>query len=415
MGGKISFLPSVFSFVWLPKFLHCLGIRRKDSDRPINDCHGNCSSHESKQCLKCDVEELKKLVFHLSEQIQQLQTSCVNEKEKNKVKKTAVAAQTDQCGELLTFAQVVSAPPVKQPNKIPAPFTATVPHKNKNEGQSGRERKGTERFGTNDVITRNTHHGDPMTKRTLNDVKIETSHDDRKGSTEHMTNNRRMNKNAKSSMPKVVMMNDSICNSVSGKRLGRAYGFDAVQRKTYTIDEVLPTLEKELQNQDSPVDGIIIHTGVNDLKQKDPASVHGKFSATVKSLLKRRPSAKIVVSCVAPTRHAELDKKREVLNAMLVTEFKSEKNVVLVFHDNLSYNSLSDGLHPNQRGSSVIARNIGRQVRDLFWERPRKFVHMSHYNRGFLPPPPPPPPPRHFSQRLREPPFGAFYPPPWDW
>ncbi|KAL8570606.1 hypothetical protein ACOMHN_008963 [Nucella lapillus] len=34
--------------------------------------------------------------------------------------------------------------------------------------------------------------------------------------------------------------------------------------------------------------------------------------------------------------------------------------------------TLRDGLHPTARGASVLAVNIGRYVRQLFWERPKK-------------------------------------------
>jgi hypothetical protein len=65
-----------------------------------------------------------------------------------------------------------------------------------------------------------------------------------------------------------------------------------------------------------------------------------------------------------------LEKKRAVLNAMLVSEYYSDKTVALICHDNMSHISF-DGIHPTPRGSDIVANNIGSVVESVLWERPR--------------------------------------------
>ena len=116
----------------------------------------------------------------------------------------------------------------------------------------------------------------------------------------------------------------------------------------------------------------VIHSGINNLKRDDPMVAGKKMSQAVQNIGKRHPHLKIIVSKPAPTRQPELEKKRFVYNSLLNTELFGVKNVSLVHHENRQYaQNLPDGIHPSVRGSSVLARNLGRVIRNLFWELPR--------------------------------------------
>ena len=46
---------------------------------------------------------------------------------------------------------------------------------------------------------------------------------------------------SQSDLPRVAIMHDSVLNGVQGKRLGQSYGFDAIKRKSSTIEELSET------------------------------------------------------------------------------------------------------------------------------------------------------------------------------
>ena len=68
-------------------------------------------------------------------------------------------------------------------------------------------------------------------------------------------------------------------------------------------------------------------------------------------------------------------KQRESFSTHLFfSELVENPNISFVAHENLHFTPLKDTIHPNMKGSSVIARNLGRHIHNLFWERPRKIA-----------------------------------------
>ncbi|KAL8560452.1 hypothetical protein ACOMHN_062554 [Nucella lapillus] len=177
-------------------------------------------------------------------------------------------------------------------------------------------------------------------------------------------------------------------NGVNGKRLGHSYGFNAISHKAHTINEIQPTLEAVLDktsfSSNSEMDALVIHCGVNDIKNSDPNNASKKLANCIKNVAAVYPRTKIVVSKIAPVRDSELDVKRDLFNALLSSELHNVENVSLANHSNLQTHTgvLRDGLHPTRRGSSVLAVNIGRQVCQLFWKIPQTATtrHKKHFD-----------------------------------
>jgi hypothetical protein len=182
-------------------------------------------------------------------------------------------------------------------------------------------------------------------------------------------NKRRLNSRHTSKLPQVSFINDSICNLVNAKRVGRSFGFAGFQKRAFTADRVVPAMD-DLVDRFGSMDAVVIHTGINDLKRKDPAQVAKDLQKSVATLKAKYPRTKVLVSLLAPCSLRPLEKKRAVLNAMLVSEYYSDKTVALICHDNMSHISF-DGIHPTPRGSDIVANNIGSVVESVLWERPR--------------------------------------------
>jgi hypothetical protein len=180
-------------------------------------------------------------------------------------------------------------------------------------------------------------------------------------------------------LPKILVMNDSVFNDVNARRLGVSYGFDASQRKAFTADDISRVFEEEEKKSDRPVEGVVIHTGVNNLKSEDPEDVSKKLVSAVKCLAKKKPSMKIVLSSVAPTKVADLERKRRALHAYLSRELYDKHNVSIISHDHLQQSCLYDNIHPNRRGSSFLAKDIGRHVSNLFWSQASQKHSRSDY------------------------------------
>ena len=84
-------------------------------------------------------------------------------------------------------------------------------------------------------------------------------------------------------MPRVAVLHDSVLNGVQGKRLGQSDGIDVIKFLTSTIEEIDETV-KMLDYVAEPVDAIVVHCGINDIKSKDLKAVS---KSPVKSLRDR--------------------------------------------------------------------------------------------------------------------------------
>ena len=129
-----------------------------------------------------------------------------------------------------------------------------------------------------------------------------------------------------------------------------------------------------------------MHVGINNLKSNTPASVANSYKATVKNVQKQFPKSKIYISEATPVKDQHLDLQRKLLNAQLAADFESSDSISVITHSTLRANNMfmKDAIHPNRRGSSVLAGNIGRVLHNNFWTRPKYHHRRSphfHYNR----------------------------------
>ena len=99
----------------------------------------------------------------------------------------------------------------------------------------------------------------------------------------------------------------------------------------------------------------------------------------MKEVKAKYPESQIVISKVAPTKDAMLDRKRKILNSHMMSKFANEKNISFISHENLYRRSdyLRDSVHPTLRGASVFAGNLGRHLHYMFWNKTTCLLYTS--------------------------------------
>ena len=112
------------------------------------------------------------------------------------------------------------------------------------------------------------------------------------------------------------------------------------------------------------------------LKHIDPKTASVAFVNSVKSLSAAHPHSKVVVSKVAPVQDKKLNKRREKFNALVMADPSLDgiDNLSFISNDNIlvGHHTLrADGIHPSRIGSSILAKNIGRHLNNLLWEKQR--------------------------------------------
>lgn len=172
----------------------------------------------------------------------------------------------------------------------------------------------------------------------------------------------------------VVLFHDSIMNGINAAELGKALHVYVRKIKTLTCEDVKYEAQKL---EDHNVEAVIIHCGINNLRQnQDSMKAATNIISTIRALRIQHPKTRVVVSRVAPVKDPELLAKRDFFNAVLFREVLGMKDrfVTFINHDQLIDPLLRgrDGIHPNQRGSDVLTRNLGRHIHSLLWQSPRR-------------------------------------------
>ena len=168
---------------------------------------------------------------------------------------------------------------------------------------------------------------------------------------------------------KVCIVHDSILNGIKPAKLGKGYGCEVDKKRAYTIAQAQTTLQNITSSTDNKPEAVVIHVGVNDLKTTDGKTAAKKYVEVVTKFAKSNPSVKVIVSKVAPTRSAEINKQRHVFNTKITNDFVDSgvQNIFAINHEHLRPYDLYDQLHPNQRGDVKLAVHIGRVLWGLFW------------------------------------------------
>ena len=167
-------------------------------------------------------------------------------------------------------------------------------------------------------------------------------------------------------LPRVIIYHDSILKHLDAEKLGKAYGCKVEKEKCYLLNQVQERM-KEKEPEEKP-DAIVIHCGVNEFKTSHPKKAAENLVSIVRDYKRKTPHTPVVISGIAPTAVGDLNKKKNFFNSTVTSALFEEKDVFVIQHENLHFEHIVDRVHPNRgRGSSILATNIGRTLRNLFW------------------------------------------------
>ena len=176
-------------------------------------------------------------------------------------------------------------------------------------------------------------------------------------------------------LPVTFFIHDSTMSNVDPDRLGLSYGSHIHSKRAYTTEYIEFAVDSLTANTSKPPDAIVIHCGINDIKKKSPHSASTNMIKCITNIKHKHPNSKMIISNIAPTHDSKLEIKRHAFNAILSTELYGKKGIIVISHENIFKNNKyirGDRIHPTKRGASVLAGNVGRAIRDLFWVTPRR-------------------------------------------
>lgn len=167
------------------------------------------------------------------------------------------------------------------------------------------------------------------------------------------------------SLPYVLILHDSVLDGVDAKRLGDGYGLAVKKKNIYKLENY----EKELGKIKSTPEVLLLHCGVNNLKNESADATSQKMVQVIQKIREDFGETQIVISQATPTSDDELEAKRKLYNALVFGELFKMKNVSFIEHNINPYNKtmFQDLIHPSVRGSSVMAANIGRHLHARCW------------------------------------------------
>ena len=196
-------------------------------------------------------------------------------------------------------------------------------------------------------------------------------------------------------LPETFIIHDSTLHAIQPDRLGNSYGVHVNKAIAYTTADIEAAVETLTKRTNKSPDAILIHVGINDIKKKDANSASKNLLTSLTNLSHTHPNSKIVISKIAPTLDKTLKIKQNLFNALISAELYDNKHIHIIGHDNLktNYSYLRrDNIHPTQRGASVLAGNIGRSLRNMFWQMPQSRRRQSRQ--------PPRPHPIHVDRHM---------------
>ena len=182
-------------------------------------------------------------------------------------------------------------------------------------------------------------------------------------------------------LPVALLVHDSILNGIQESRLGRSYGMKIFKHKAHTVEEIDDAVKSTCARMSRPPDAILIHCGINDLKTRGTETTCHSLLKKARKISHDYPGTKVVISKIAATRDQKLQIKRDLYNAILTAELQAESDIVS--HDNLRSSQefvRIDRIHPTPRETGLLAGNIGRHLRGLFWKSPRRSAKSRHRN-----------------------------------
>lgn len=115
---------------------------------------------------------------------------------------------------------------------------------------------------------------------------------------------------------------------------------------------LVPTLETK-------PDRIILHIGMNDLRNEEPKEVAENVVKLCEFIEKKSPNTQILISELTPRNNSEAtNKSRDEVNKIL-RSFNRTRDWQIISHSDMNTGCLNTrGVHLNSRGTSVLARNL---------------------------------------------------------
>eukprot|EP00745_Piridium_sociabile_P001792 TRINITY_DN11087_c0_g1_i1.p1 TRINITY_DN11087_c0_g1~~TRINITY_DN11087_c0_g1_i1.p1 ORF type:complete len:744 (+),score=146.97 TRINITY_DN11087_c0_g1_i1:98-2329(+) len=172
-------------------------------------------------------------------------------------------------------------------------------------------------------------------------------------------------------LPYVLILHDSVLNDVDARRLGNSYGLSVKKKIMHKLEDEENMLEKTKATPDA----ILLHCGINNLKNETAKSASLKMTQIVQNIRKDMGETDIVVSQAIPSGDDELEAKRKLYNALVFSELYTDGKVSFLDYNMRPHNKIMyrDAIHPSVRGSSFLASNIGRHLEGRLWQRQKKY------------------------------------------
>ncbi|CAH1794432.1 unnamed protein product, partial [Owenia fusiformis] len=168
------------------------------------------------------------------------------------------------------------------------------------------------------------------------------------------------------SKPSVALIGSSILSLVKTSRM---HDMDAYLEHAYTI----PQARKSLESLNTP-DVVVYQVISNDIKdsQKTDTDIIDEMHTLVNETKRKLGNTKIVLSLPPPRSDNELWNIRSAsISAQLQAKYHDDRQVTCSLNSNLGRNGTPntslyrDGVHPNERGTSVLCKNILDCIRKL--------------------------------------------------
>ena len=169
---------------------------------------------------------------------------------------------------------------------------------------------------------------------------------------------------------KIYLIGDSIAGQVHQAALGKSTRTFVQKLKAPKIQDI-----SKLTSQVKDAKLIIVHTGINNIRQDEPTENRvSDFVKVIKSLKEVAPESKVVVSKPIPIGDQKLDIVRNIFNASIVKELSedSEVNVCFLDHGNLAEQAFpikryyrQNLVHLSPDGLDVFSTNLCRMILEV--------------------------------------------------
>jgi hypothetical protein len=263
-------------------------------------------------------------------------------------------------------------------NASPSPVTSTTP-----QGEQAKEAPATHNAEGQWMKTTHKTYAD-----SVKSTKVQNKYGQNTNDVKTNDVRSKVPENNDQHVPRVLLLHDSTLRGINPDRMGYSYDLRVVSQTVSTIDAIAEAAEQASIDLHPAPDSVVIHVGINDIKSKGSESDEcGRlFAQAVEDVSNIFPHSKVVCSHSLPTKDEKLDAKRVLFNAHVYSEVSKTqmKNISYASHENLSLaKHFKDDIHPNAYGTAILARNLGRLIRGMFWEKPKRKRNTQSETKGY--------------------------------